>query len=302
VTRHLVYGTPPAGLADAPAGAVQCSPLVPGATLLADAAPESAASLTMVVPPGTVERRHALALALSALAPGGSLVALGPKDKGGSRIGKELAGFGCAVAETSKHHWRICRTSRPAAPAGLDSAIAQGAPRFDESLGLWTQPGIFSWDRIDEGSALLLESLGTLAGHGADLGCGLGLLTRAVLADNPAVRRIEAVDLDARAIAMARRNVPDSRAAFHWLDVRAGLGFAGLDFVVMNPPFHAGGQDDVGLGRQFLARARDLLRPGGQLFMVANRHLPYEAELAGLFGQVEAVAQSARFKVVRAIP
>ncbi|HEY1125428.1 MAG TPA: methyltransferase [Sphingobium sp.] len=299
MTFSLLYGMPPPSLVDIHRDAVQTSPLMPGAMLLEDIPPGSAKSMTMVVPPGTIERRYALAAALQALAPGGSLVALGPKDKGGSRIRKELEGFGCVVAEDSKSHWRVCRTLLPERLDGIDEAIAQGRPRCDAALDLWTQPGIFSWDRIDEGSALLLEALPPLAGHGADLGCGLGLLTRTVLGHD-CVTAIEAVELDARALAAARRNVADTRAHFHWLDVRAGLPFSGLDFVVMNPPFHSGGADDVALGRAFLQQARKALRPGGVLWMVANRHLPYEAELAALFSKVEPVKESARFKVVRA--
>jgi len=297
----LLYGTPPSDLAESPVGAQQCAPLVPGAASLEEIAPASATSMTMVVPPGTIERRHALALALSALAPGGRLIALGPKEKGGSRIRKELEGFGCAVAEDSKKHWRICRTVRPDAPQGLDEAIAEGAPRHDPVLDLWTQPGIFSWDRIDEGTDLLLGALGPLSGHGADLGSGLGLIGRAVLRDNPGVTALDCIELDARAIAAARRNLTDPRAAFHWLDVRDPLPFAGLDFVVMNPPFHSGGRDDVGLGLAFLRQAKAVLKKGGALWLVANRHLPYEADLAALFAKSEAVAQSARFKVIRAV-
>jgi 16S rRNA (guanine1207-N2)-methyltransferase len=138
-----------------------------------------------------------------------------------------------------------------------------------------------------------------LSGHGVDLGCGLGLITRAVL-ENADVSAVEAVELDARALAAARRNIADPRAHFHWLDVRAGLSFSGFDFVVMNPPFHSGGADDVALGRAFVQQARKVLRPGGELWMVANRHLPYEAELALLFSKVDEMTKSARFKVVRA--
>jgi 16S rRNA (guanine1207-N2)-methyltransferase len=296
---HLVYGAPPPSLANVASDTRQTSPLVPGAALLDEIEPGSATGMTMVVPPGTIERRYALATALQALAPGGWLIALGPKDKGGSRIHKELEAFGCAVAEESKNHWRICRTARPDKLPGVEQAIEDGTPRFDEALGLWTQPGIFSWDRIDEGSALLIEALPPLSGHGVDLGCGLGLLTRAVL-ENADVSAVEAVELDARALAAARRNVADPRAHFHWLDVRAGLSFSGLDFVVMNPPFHSGGADDVALGRAFVQQARKVLRPGGELWMVANRHLPYEAELALLFSKVDEMTKSARFKVVRA--
>ena len=296
---QLVYGAPPPSLANVASDTRQTSPLVPGAALLDEIEPGLAAGMTLVVPPGTIERRYALATALQALAPGGWLVALGPKDKGGSRIRKELEAFGCAVAEESRNHWRICRTARPDKLAGVDQAIEDGAPRFDEALGLWTQPGIFSWDRIDEGSALLIEALPPLSGHGVDLGCGLGLITRAVL-ENADVSAVEAVELDARALAAARRNVADPRVHFHWLDVRAGLSFSGLDFVVMNPPFHSGGADDVALGRAFVQQARKVLRPGGELWMVANRHLPYEAELALLFSKVDEITKSARFKVVRA--
>jgi 16S rRNA (guanine1207-N2)-methyltransferase len=296
---QLVYGAPPPSLANVASDTRQTSPLVPGAALLDEIEPGLAAGMTMVVPPGTIERRYALATALQALAPGGWLIALGPKDKGGSRIRKELEAFGCAVAEESKNHWRICRTARPHKLAGVDQALEDGAPRFDEALGLWTQPGIFSWDRIDEGSALLIEALPPLSGHGVDLGCGLGLITRAVL-ENADVSAVEAVELDARALAAARRNIADPRAHFHWLDVRAGLSFSGLDFVVMNPPFHSGGADDVALGRAFVQQARKVLRPGGELWMVANRHLPYEAELALLFSKVDEMTKSARFKVVRA--
>jgi 16S rRNA (guanine1207-N2)-methyltransferase len=118
--------------------------------------------------------------------------------------------------------------------------------------------------------------------------------------ENADVSAVEAVELDARALAAARRNIADPRAHFHWLDVRAGLSFSGLDFVVMNPPFHSGGADDVALGRAFVQQARKVLRPGGELWMVANRHLPYEAELTQLFAGVETVAQTARFKILRA--
>ena len=64
----------------------------------------------------------------------------------------------------------------------ISAAIAEGAPRFVDEIGFWSQPGVFSWDRIDPGSALLLVHLPALSGRGADLGCGIGVLARSVLA------------------------------------------------------------------------------------------------------------------------
>lgn len=294
-----VYGSPPRELAETPAGAVQLSPLVPGAAALEELAPGRLEAIVVAAPPGTIERRYVLALALRALAPGGRLTALAPKDKGGSRLGKELAAFGCTVHETPKRRQRICQTRRPDAPEGLDAAIEAGRPRLSDALGLWTWPGVFSWDRPDPGSVLLIQSLPPLSGRGADLGCGIGLLARAVLAQ-PTVTGLALVELDRRAIECARRNVVDPRATFHWQDARTGPELSGLDFVVMNPPFHDGGAEDKALGQAFIRRAHAILRPGGALWLVANRHLPYEGVLGELFARTALAAEGAGFKVYEA--
>lgn len=297
---HGVYGAPPAELAMAFAGAVQFSPLIPGSEALEAAAPGSLASMVMAAPAGTVERRYAVACALRALAPGAPLTVLAPKDRGGARLRKELEGFGCTVEETSRRHHRICALARPDQLTGLDEAMAAGAPRLAADLGQWTQPGVFSWDRIDPGSALLLKHLPPLAGEGVDLGCGLGLLGRAVLAA-PKVKRLTFIDHDRRAVEAARRNVQDERAVFAWADA-AGPGYPleDIDFVVMNPPFHESGSEDRGLGQRFIQRAHQILRRSGTLWLVANRHLPYEPILGPLFSKVERRADSGGYKVFEA--
>jgi len=295
-----LYGEPPAELADRPEGAVQFSPLIPGSASLEDQSPASLAAMVMLAPPGTVERRYAMAQALRALAAAAPLTVLAPKDKGGSRLRKELEAFGCDVAEDARRHHRICTTVRRASLAGVDEAIAAGAQQLVEPLGFWSQPGVFAWDRIDPGSALLLEHLPPLAGRGADLGCGIGILSRAVLAA-PAVTELTLVDLDRRAVDAARRNIADPRARFVWADLRrevAGLG--GLDFVVTNPPFHDGGAEDRALGQAFVRRSASLLRRGGRLLLVANRHLPYEAALKASFRSVALRVEAGGYKVYEA--
>jgi 16S rRNA (guanine1207-N2)-methyltransferase len=297
---HGLYGAPPRDLALAEKGATQFSPLLPAAAALEDAAAGSLAGFVMLAPPGVAERRYALALALRALAPGSPLTALAPKDKGGSRLCKELEGFGCKVHEASRRHHRICMTERPAAPLGLDQAIAEGAPRRVEPLGLWSQPGVFSWDRIDPGSAQLMQVLPVLAGRGADLGCGLGCLALAALA-SPAVEHLLLIDKDRRAVEAARRNVTDPRAAFAWADATAETPvLEALDFVVMNPPFHDGGAEDRGLGQRFIQRAHRVLGRGGVLWLTANQHLPYEPILTSLFADVQRRAHGGGYKVIEA--
>lgn len=294
-----VYGEPSAELAQVPHDAVQLSPLIPGAETLEALSPASLAGAVVAAPPGVLERRYVLARVLQALAPGTPLTALAPKDKGGARLRKELESFGAVVVESGRRHQRICQIVRPQTPVGLEAAVAAGGLQFSEALGLWTQPGVFSWDRPDPGTQRLLAVLPTLAGRGADLGCGLGLLARAVLAGAD-ITRLDLVDLDRRAVEAARRNVEDPRAVFHWADARSGPELSGLDFVVMNPPFHDLGVEDRELGQSFIRRAHRILRPGGMLWLVANRHLPYEAVLTELFRKVKPHGEGAGFKICEA--
>lgn len=294
-----VYGSPSLELVDYGPEAVQVSPLFPGSADLADVAPESLSSVILAAPPGTVERRRAIALSLRALKDGGSLVVLAPKDKGGSRLSKELAAFGCDFEETSKRHNRICFTTKTEGLTGLEEAITAGAAVKVPGLGLWSQPGVFSWDRLDQGTALLMSALPALKGHGADFGCGVGVIALQAL-KSPAVAKLELIDIDRRAIDAARRNIDDARVRFHWADIRSEPALEGLDFVVCNPPFHDGGAEDHALGQAFIRRARAVLRSGGSLWIVANRHLPYEAVLTETFKTVERRADAGGYKVYEA--
>ena len=292
----LLYGRPPA-VFDPPGNAVQTSPLIPGSAALEGIEPGSADAAMIYAPPGVLERRYTLALALRALKPGGRLTAMALKDKGGSRLKKELEAFGCSVAEDAKAHHRRCVIIRGERLIGLDDAVAAGAPR--QMDGVWTQPGVFAWDRIDPGSALLTQHMPELSGAGADLGGGLGLLAQAALR-SPKVTAIRVVENDRRAVEAARRNLTDPRASVEWADVRDLPEGGDLQFVIMNPPFHAAGTEDRRLGAAFIQKAAGLLRRGGVLWMVANRHLPYEAELAAAFRQVKPI-DAAGYKLFEAV-
>lgn len=294
---QAVFGFPPYELAEVAQGAVQLSPLCPGGTALEELKDASLERAVVLAPGGTLERRYTLAQVLRALKPGGQLVALAHKKKGGSRLESELEQFGCQVAQDAQQHFKICQTTRPASPA-LEAALEEGAARQLEQ-GIWTQPGIFSWDRLDVGSALLLENLPPLSGRGADLGCGLGVLSLAVL-ESKGVSALALLDIDRRAIEAAKKNVNDARAQFLWQDVREA-SLSGLDFVVMNPPFHEAGHEDHGLGQAFVRKAAAMLKPGGKLWLTANRHLPYEAALTGLFAKVNKAADAEGYKIYEAV-
>src|SRR5690606_4587262 len=214
----------------------------------------------------------------------------------------------------SKHHCRVF-WSRPL--HGLpDPALAADWRRLDAPRriadprvpgGAFTsRPGVFAWDRIDPASLLLADHLPAgLQGRVADLGAGWGYLGGQVLARCPGVAALDLYEADARALELARTNLETWGARvpvdFHWHDVAAGLPRQ-YDAIVSNPPFHgAGHAERPDLGRAFIAAAAAALVPGGRLWLVANRHLPYEAALGAGFGSVREVAARDGFKVVEAV-
>ncbi|WP_292224254.1 class I SAM-dependent methyltransferase [Brevundimonas sp.] len=295
----LLYGRPPV-VFDPPGVATQTSPLIPGSTPL-ETVPEGSVDEVMIyAPPGVLERRYVLAQALRALKVGGRLDVMAFKDKGGSRLKKELLAFGVEVGETAKAHHRRCIVFKPEAMTGVDAAIADGAPRIVPGLEAWSQPGVFAWDRIDAGSALLAEHLPALKGAGVDLGCGYGALATVALR-SAAVTSLRMIDLDRRAVEAARKNVEDARVTIEWADVRTMAADGELNFVISNPPFHDGGAEDRRLGQAFIRKAAELLKKGGVAWIVANRHLPYEAELNAAFNRVRMVADAGGYKLFEAV-
>ena len=102
-------------------------------------------------------------------------------------------------------------------------------------------------------------------------------------------------------MACAEHNLGDERAKVVWADLRRPLeGLADFDFVVMNPPFHDGGAEDKALGVAFIAAASQMLSKRGVCWLVANRHLPYEAALTAAFSSVTVKGDGGGYKIFEA--
>ncbi|NCO86991.1 MAG: class I SAM-dependent methyltransferase [Rhodobacterales bacterium] len=166
--------------------------------------------------------------------------------------------------------------------------------------GYFTQPGVFSEGGQDRGSLLLAQALPPkLPARLADLGAGWGYLSAAALT-RTGVQSVDLIEAEALALDCARRNVTDPRAGFVWADATQHAPATPYDGIIMNPPFHAGRAADPALGRAFIAAAARMLAPSGQLWMVANRHLPYEATLRETFRNVADAGGDGAFKVFHA--
>jgi len=255
------------------------------------------------------EARALCARALARVAPGGLVGASVANEAGAKTAEADFARIAGPPTTRSKHKCRVfwARAGQPGGDPALAAAWRRlDAPRPVASGRFLSRPGVFAWDRIDAASALLARHLPDgLQGRAADLGAGYGYLAAELLARSPGIVALDAFEADARALALARHNLAGfaQRVAlgFHWHDVAAGIP-PGYDVVVTNPPFHApDGRERPDIGRAFIAAAAKALRPGGRLWMVANRHLPYEQALGEGFGEARLVAQEAGFKVVEAV-
>ena len=164
--------------------------------------------------------------------------------------------------------------------------------------GFITAPGMFSAEKVDNGSALLAPYLTGLKGRVADLGAGWGWLSAQAL--GPDVSGIALFEAEHMALEAARQNLSDPRARFEWADVLTLPKQPPFDVVISNPPFHQSRTAEPGLGVGFIHAAAKILKPKGRLLMVANRQLPYERALGAAFRKVEMLKQTNGFKLFEA--
>ncbi len=177
--------------------------------------------------------------------------------------------------------------------------IEEAKPHMISSHGLWAQPGLFSWKKADTGSQMLLKHLPRLSGKVMDLCCGYGLLA-AHIKQHQDVSEIHLVEADSLALACAERNMRGfSSAVYHHVDATIEALPEQMDAVVCNPPFHTGQTRDVALGETIARKACSALTHGGELYLVANRKLPYEHILKSHLRGTQTLAQGDGFKVIR---
>ena len=167
--------------------------------------------------------------------------------------------------------------------------------------------GIFCAERLDIGTRFFLRSLPERHGPDrvVDLGCGNGVIGTAAALANPEAS-VTFIDESFSAVASAeatyRENVTsDAKAEFVVGDGLSDVPDGSVDLVLNNPPFHSHRATTDTTARRMFGESRRALRPGGELWVVGNRHLGYHVRLRRLFGNCEVVAADPKFVVLRAV-
>jgi len=199
--------------------------------------------------------------------------------------------------------------SRPANPWPLSYTLPDGIGPVSGRTVV-NEAGVFCAERLDIGTRFFLRHLpyGGEAGRVVDLGCGNGVVGTAVALAQPG-SEVLFVDESYQAVASAeatyRTNTDDTavrgKAEFRVDDGLTGVPEASVDLVLNNPPFHSHQATTDATAWRMFSGARRALRPGGELWVVGNRHLGYHVKLRRLFGNSELVASDAKFVVLRAV-
>lgn len=169
----------------------------------------------------------------------------------------------------------------------------------DLHLRLETDRGMFSPDRVDPGTRILLETVPAPPPTGdlLDLGCGYGPIALTMASRAPGAI-VHGVDVNQRAIGLARRNATAARlynVKFNLPDqVDPALRFAAL---WSNPPIRIGKPALHTLLRTWL----DRLLPGATAHLVVQKHLGSDSLqrwLAGAGWPTERVAARSAYRVL----
>lgn len=174
-----------------------------------------------------------------------------------------------------------------------------------QDLTLYSKPGQFGWNKLDQGSLLLLDAFSSYLSEQPvpprsllDLGCGYGMLSVGAWALG--IQHITATDNNAAAVASCQYNFEQHNIEGEVIvdDCAATLHHQ-YDVILCNPPFHKGFGIEKDLTVKFVRSAKHHLKRKGVAFFVVNQFIPLEKVAVDCFTVVQTIARNKSFKVVK---
>jgi 16S rRNA (guanine1207-N2)-methyltransferase len=172
-----------------------------------------------------------------------------------------------------------------------------------EHYSLKSDKGVFSKDSLDDGTALLLETIfqAALGEEILDLGCGIGPIGLILSRTDPK-RHVTLSDVNLRALDLTKANAETlgvlSRVEIIPSDVYTNISST-YDTIVSNPPIRAGKR----VTYRIYDEASSYLKDKGQLIIVIRKQqgaLSVLAHLRELFPQVDVLAKRKGYLVIAA--
>ena len=139
----------------------------------------------------------------------------------------------------------------------------------DKKYNVYSDNGVFSKDKFDYGTRLLLDSIdiSKLSGNVLDLGCGIGVVGIILGTINKNIN-IDMVDINERALSLVRDNLTLNKVKANVFssDVYSNINKK-YDYIITNPPIRAGKE----VVRKFLLGGFDYLNDNGILYFVMRK-------------------------------
>lgn len=177
----------------------------------------------------------------------------------------------------------------------------------DVDMEIINHAGVFSREKLDIGTRLLIENLpvGEQYKTIVDLGCGNGVVGLLAAIKNPAASLIF-TDQSYVAVESAISNFvavfDETRdAEFLQTDCLQGVEDESVSLILCNPPFHQDNAINDDVAWQMFSEAKAALHDKGELWVIGNRHLGYHAKLKHLYGNCDVVASNKKFTLLKSI-
>ena len=139
----------------------------------------------------------------------------------------------------------------------------------NKKYNVYSDNGVFSKDKFDYGTRVLLESIdiNNLCGNVLDLGCGIGVVGIILGTINKNIN-IDMVDINDRAINLAKENMSLNKVKGNVFisDVYSNINKK-YNYIITNPPIRAGKE----VVRRFLLGGYDYLTDDGTLYFVMRK-------------------------------
>ena len=252
---------------------------------------------------------HVINQAIRILKPGGKLCISGLKNEGIKTYldkAKKLFAGQIEMVKADKNTWMGILSS----PGEADTALLEDQNyaelrevASDNNFSYISKPGVYGWNKIDKGSAYLIEELQLFLDRlpappesVLDLGCGYGYLA---LNCSKLGAKITATDNNAAALRLCKENLTQQGVEADVIGADCAEGIhEKFPLIVCNPPFHQGFSVEGDMTDRFLNAARRRLQANGVACFVVNLHIPLERKALNLFDSIETIAANGSFKLV----